>query len=106
MTIVLANIMRLQDWFIWIIKAITSNKVRSSLTALGIAIGIAAVTLLTSIGEGVKQYILVNFSQFGTNIVAINPGKSTTAGMSGILNSVQPLTIEDGLALRRIPGVA
>lgn len=97
--------MRFQDWFLWIIKSITSNKSRSTLTALGIAIGIAAVTLLTSIGEGVKQYILGNFSQFGTNIVAINPGKSMTAGMGGILSSVQPLTIDDGLALKVIPGV-
>ena len=47
--------------------AITSHRLRSVLSMLGIAIGIAAVILLTSIGEGTRRYILAQFSQFGTN---------------------------------------
>ncbi len=42
---------------------------------LGILIGIASVILLTSIGEGTRVYILDQFTQFGTNLVAINPGR-------------------------------
>jgi putative ABC transport system permease protein len=47
---------------------------------LGIAIGVAAVILLTSIGEGTRVYVLSQFTQFGTNIMAVNPGRSRTLG--------------------------
>jgi ABC-type antimicrobial peptide transport system permease subunit len=42
---------------------------------LGILIGIASVILLTSIGEGTRRYVIGQFTQFGTNLIAINPGK-------------------------------
>lgn len=74
------------------------------MTILGIAVGIAAVVLLTSIGEGIHRYVLAEFTQFGTNLVGINPGKATTAGVSmGVFGSVRPLTIEDALALKLLP---
>ena len=44
-----------------------ANKLRSALSMLGIAIGVASIVLLTSIGEGTRLYILGEFSQFGTN---------------------------------------
>lgn len=72
---------------------------------MGIAIGILAVALLTSIGDGLRVYMLDSFSQFGTRIVAITPGKTTTQGMSGLLKSVKPLTIEDSESLRQLPYV-
>jgi putative ABC transport system permease protein len=77
---------------------------RSFLTALGISVGIAAVILLTSIGEGVHQFVLSEFTQFGTTLVGINPGKATTAGTSmGVFGTERPLTIEDAEALKRLP---
>jgi putative ABC transport system permease protein len=79
---------------------------RSFLTALGIAVGIASVVLLTSIGEGLHQFVLSEFSQFGTTLVAINPGKATTAGTSmGVFGTERPLTIEDSEALKRLANV-
>lgn len=81
-------------------------RLRSFLTSLGIAIGVAAVILLTSIGEGLHQFVLAEFSQFGTNLISIQPGKTQTHGASvGIFGSVKPLTIEDAEALRRVPYV-
>ena len=81
-------------------------RMRSFLTGLGIAIGITAVILLTSIGEGLHQFMLAEFNQFGTNIIGINPGKSTTFGASaGIFGTVRPLTIEDAEALKSVPFV-
>jgi putative ABC transport system permease protein len=50
------------------------HRLRSGLTMLGILIGIASVILLTSIGEGTRSYVIGQFTQFGTNIMAINPG--------------------------------
>jgi len=86
------------------ISAFLAYRLRSFLTALGIAVGIAAVVLLTSIGEGVRQFVLSEFAQFGTNIIGINPGRATTHGVSvGIFGSVAPLTIDDSEALRRVP---
>ena len=81
-------------------------RMRSFLTGLGIAIGVAAVILLTSIGEGLHQFMLQEFSQFGTNIVTIQPGVAQThGGNAGIFGTVRPLTIEDAEALRRVPSV-
>ncbi|MDH2916899.1 MAG: ABC transporter permease, partial [Gallionella sp.] len=81
-------------------------RMRSFLTGLGIAIGIAAVILLTSIGEGLHQFMLSEFSQFGTNIISVQPGKTQTQGGNvGIFGSSRPLTLEDADALRRLPYV-
>ena len=85
--------------------AVTSHRLRSVLSLLGIAIGIAAVILLTSIGEGTRRYILAQFSQFGTNLIAIHPGKAKTSGMPGVFGgTTHHLTIDDAEALGRIPG--
>lgn len=98
--------MRLGDWLRWVASAILSNRARSGLTASGIAIGICAVILLTSIGEGIRIYLLDSFSQFGTRIIAITPGRTDTGGSpSGLLSTVRPLSIEDAMAMRRLPHV-
>jgi putative ABC transport system permease protein len=87
-------------------RSLLSHKLRSGLTALGIAIGIAAVVLLTSIGAGIQRFVLETFSQFGTRVIGINPGKTETHGASlGVFGSAKPLTIDDAEALRRIPEV-
>ena len=66
--------------------------------------GIAAVILLTSMGEGLQRFVLAEFTQFGTNLIAINPGKVTTMGTPlGVLGSERLLTLEDCDALRRLP---
>jgi len=84
--------------------SLLAHKMRSFLTMLGISVGIAAVVLLTSIGEGIHQFVLKEFTQFGTTIVAINPGKKSTHGMTtGVFGSTRPLTIEDVQALKRLP---
>ena len=84
--------------------SLVAHRLRSFLTTLGIAVGIAAVMLLTSIGEGVHQFVLSEFTQFGTTIVGINPGRTTTHGAStGVFGTVRPLTIEDTEALKRLP---
>jgi len=86
------------------VSSIVAHRLRTFLTALGIAIGIAAVVLLTSIGEGIHRFVLSEFTQFGTNIVGINPGKATTHGVSvGVFGTTRPLTLADAAALERVP---
>ncbi|WP_341501404.1 ABC transporter permease [Gallaecimonas sp. GXIMD4217] len=97
--------MRPADAAFWIWRALGQGRLSTTLSVLGIAIGICAVTLLTAIGEGVRQYVLTSFSQFGSHLVAITPGKTQTQGLGSLLGSVRPLTLEDAESLRRLPGV-
>lgn len=83
-------------------RSLTAHRLRTFLTASGIAVGIAAVILLTSIGEGIQRFVVLEFTQFGTNIINITPGKITTHGGSlGAIGSARILTIEDAMALKR-----
>ena len=99
--------MLLRDATALALRAITAQRLRSSLTLLGIAVGIAAVILLTSIGEGIHRFVLAEFTQFGTNIASVTPGKVKTSGPAptGIPTSVRALTLEDARALAHLPHV-
>ena len=89
------------------LRAIAAQRLRSFLTLLGIAVGISAVILLTSIGEGIHRFVLAEFTQFGTNIASISPGKVKTSGPAptGIPSSVRPLSLDDARMLARVPHV-
>jgi len=87
-------------------SAIFAQRTRSLLTGLGIAVGIAAVVLLTAIGEGVQRFVMQEFTQFGTNLLAITPGKTETFGMSGALvSNVRPLSLDDAQSLQQVSQV-
>ncbi|MEW6998663.1 ABC transporter permease [Colwelliaceae bacterium BS250] len=88
--------MTLRDLIVWVEKSISSQKLRSGLTIAGFATGMAAVVLMNSIGESLRMYVLQEFTQFGSNIIAITPGKTETFGLGGLLKTVRPLTLEDG----------
>jgi putative ABC transport system permease protein len=98
--------MILTDTLTLAIRAISAQRLRSFLTLLGIAVGIAAVILLTSIGEGIHRYVLAEFTQFGTNVVGVHPGKTKTGGATtGLPSSARPLSLEDAEAMKRLPNV-
>jgi putative ABC transport system permease protein len=98
--------MLFQDTIKLSLQAVTSHRMRSFLTALGIAVGIAAVVLLTSLGEGIHRFVLAEFTQFGTNLIGITPGKTSTTGMSGaVISNVRPMSLDDAQALSRLPRV-
>ena len=98
--------MRLTDLISYSYRTVISHKLRSSLTALGLIIGIAAVIVLTSIGRGIHTYVLAEFTQFGTNLVAVFPGKTTTLGLSGAtISTVRPLTVGDALAISKLDNI-
>jgi putative ABC transport system permease protein len=95
-----------RDFLGFTLAALRARRGRSLLTLLGIAIGVAAVVLLTAIGEGIHRFVLAEFTQFGSNLVGIAPGKTSTFGMSGALvSNVRPLALADARALGRLPGV-
>ena len=93
-----------RDLLRFTLNSARSHRLRSGLTALGIGIGVTAVVLLTSIGAGLQQYVLSEFTQFGTNIISINPGRPETFGGGNLpLAMIKPLTLDDAEALRRVP---
>jgi putative ABC transport system permease protein len=95
-----------KDFLLLALRALTAHRLRSFLTLLGIAVGIAAVILLTSIGEGIHRFVLAEFTQFGTNVMEVSPGKKgAKGGPPGLPSTARELSLEDAAALARLPGV-
>ena len=83
-------------------EALAVNKLRSTLTMLGVIIGVAAIILLIALGQGTKAYIVKELTGLGTNLLIIQPGKTETAGgFHPPLSTVRNLTYEDALTLKR-----
>ncbi len=78
------------------------NKLRSFLTMLGVIIGVAAVILLVSIGEGARRYIRKELGGLGTNILIVVPGKTAKeGGMHMGASSVRKLVYDDAVLIKR-----
>jgi putative ABC transport system permease protein len=93
-------------FFGFVFAAMIGHPLRSALSALGVAIGVASVMLLSSLGEGTREHIVNEFTQFGTNLIAINPGKVETLGMPGVLGgTTHKLDLDDAAALQQLRGV-
>ncbi|MBU1126730.1 ABC transporter permease [Patescibacteria group bacterium] len=75
--------MEILETFKIALSSIKTNKTRSSLTALGIIIGVASVILLVSIGAGLKAYINQQFEELGSDTILISPGKMNFENMGG-----------------------
>ena len=98
--------MRWQDSLHLALRALTAHRLRSFLTLLGIGVGIAAVILLTSIGEGLHRFVLAEFGQFGTNVINLHPGRQgARGGPPGLPSTARDLTLDDADALARLPHV-
>jgi putative ABC transport system permease protein len=88
--------------FAW--QVVLGYRSRTLLILLAMGIGVAAVVVVTSLGEGARLYVVRQFGSLGTNLVIVLPGRSETAGaMPGVLIGKTPrdLTIDDALALKR-----
>jgi putative ABC transport system permease protein len=96
--------MRPLDSIGFALTSLGSNKVRTALMLLAMSIGVAAVVLLTGIGNGARLYIVDQFSSLGTNLVIVIPGRAeTTSNTPATLVGQTPrdLTLEDVKALQR-----
>jgi len=84
-------------------SAITANKSRSSLTILGIVIGIGSVIAMVSIGQGAQSTIETSIQSIGSNLIMVMPG-SQRAGFNSVSSgrgSAQSLTLEDAQAIQK-----
>ncbi|MFA6048175.1 MAG: ABC transporter permease [Parcubacteria group bacterium] len=86
--------------------SLTGNKVRSSLTILGIIIGIASVITMVAIGQGAQKSIAASIESIGSNLILIQPGSERIGGVSQGGGSSQTLTMEDADAIKNeVPNV-
>ncbi len=99
--------MTLLDLLRFAFGALTGHRLRTLLSLLGMAIGVAAVVVLTGLGEGARTYVIGEFSQIGSNLVVVIPGKNETTGMMpGVTGVPNDLTLADAAAIgRQVPGV-
>ena len=77
------------------IRAVANNKMRSFLSMLGIIIGVAAVIIMMSIGQGSKESIRAELSTMGTNLINIRPGADMRGGVRQDPSSMQTLKMSD-----------
>ena len=92
--------MRFGDLLRFAVGAVRGHRLRTSLSLLGVAIGVASVILLTSLGEGARRYIIGEFTSLGSNLLIIIPGKTETAGLAPLLSTApHDLTVQDAEAL-------
>lgn len=82
-------------------SALTANKVRTSLTMLGIIIGISSVIILVSIGQGAQGAIQSSIQSIGSNLIIVYPGAQRSFGYSasGGRGAAQTLTPQDAAAI-------
>lgn len=81
---------------------LTRHRLRSFLTLLGVSIGVAAVLVLTAIGEGARRYVTDQFASIGTNLIIVLPGRTETmGGLPGMGGAPKDLTLADARALQR-----
>jgi putative ABC transport system permease protein len=91
-----------RDLVVFALRALRGHRLRTALSLLGVAIGVAAVVTLTALGEGARRYVLGQFAAVGTNMVIVLPGKTETAGaMPGFGGVPHDLTLDDALAVAR-----
>ncbi len=94
--------MTLPDRIQFALQAMRGHRVRSILTLLGFGIGVAAVLLLTALGEGARQYVTQEFMALGSNLLIVLPGKTETTGNAPLFGGTpRDLTLGDMEAVRR-----
>lgn len=100
--------MKLLDTLRYASDAATGTPLRTGLLMLAMSIGVAAVVILTALGDGARRYVVGEFSSIGSNLVIVLPGRSETRGFNPanlVTSTPRDLTVEDATALLRVTGI-
>lgn len=100
--------MKITDTLRYAADAATGAPLRTGLLMLAMSIGVAAVVILTALGDGARRYVVNEFSAIGTNLVIVLPGRSETRGFNPanlVTSTPRDLTVDDASALLRLPGI-
>jgi len=94
--------MSFTDLVLFSLRALIGHRLRTILSLFGMSIGVGAVILLTSLGEGARRYVTEQFSSIGSNLVIVFPGRNETTGFfPGSIGVPNDLTLEDVEAVLR-----
>ena len=96
--------MRARDAIVFALASLAFSRVRTLLMLLAMSIGVAAVVVLTAIGNGARHYVVDQFSSLGTNLVIVVPGRAETAGGAAttlVGETPRDLTLDDARSLLR-----
>ncbi|MFZ6672673.1 ABC transporter permease [Undibacterium sp. Xuan67W] len=85
--------------FIEAFRSMNANRLRTSLTMLGIIIGITSVVMMLAVGESAKKFIAKELEVLGSNLMIISPGANRTQGVRARTGTAPSLSVEDALAL-------
>ena len=100
--------MNLRDTLTLSFETVVSYRTRSLLIVLAMALGVAAVVVLTALGEGARRYVVGQFSSLGTNLVIVLPGRAETSGGfpgAALGQTPRDLTLEDARFIGQLPQV-
>ena len=100
--------MRAADLLHLAAESLFRARLRSVMMLIAMSIGVAAVVVLTSLGEGARRYVTGEFQARGTDLLIVLPGRSETTGVQpGLFAGETPrdLTLDDARALLRVPGI-
>ena len=87
-------------------RAMGANRMRSALTMLGMIIGVGAVILMLSIGQGAQTMVNESIASMGSNLFIILSGSSTSGGLRFGAGTTPTLTLDDAYAIAELPAVA
>lgn len=87
------------------LRALTTNRLRTSLTMLGVIIGVCAVVIMLAVGRGTQARVNESISSMGSNLLVIFPGAQTSGGVRFGAGGAQTLTVADATAIETIPSV-
>lgn len=87
-------------------RALRQNRLRTGLTMLGMIIGVAAVVLMLSIGQGARTKINETIAAMGSNLFLVVPGATSSGGFSFGSGSIRTLTINDAYAIADLASIA
>lgn len=100
--------MNLRDTLTLSLQTVVSYRTRSLLIVLAMALGVAAVVVLTALGDGARRYVVGQFSSLGTNLVFVLPGRAETSGGfpgAALGQTPRDLTLEDARFIAHLPQV-
>ena len=100
--------MRLFDVLHYTWSALSRHQLRTALMLIAMMIGVAAIVVLTALGEGARRFVINEFASLGTNLIIVLPGKTETKGGAPVMfigETPRDLTTDDAKSLQRIAGV-
>jgi putative ABC transport system permease protein len=86
-------------------RALSTNRLRTLLTMLGVIIGVCAVVIMLAVGRGAQALVNQSISSMGSNLLVIFPGSQTSSGVRFGAGAAQTLTMQDAAAIAELPGV-